>query len=88
MHLSICKPVACLLFGSLLFLLMAGFRPFAQSTEQVVAGSEAAFDVRSHAELYIMVRVEKDGTVTTNRWLLMLLPRNTSTLPRMTQSEG
>jgi len=71
MHLSICKPVACLLFGSLLFLLMAGFRPFAQSTEQVVAGSEAAFDVRSHAELYIMVRVEKDGTVTTNRWLLM-----------------
>ncbi|WOO40983.1 outer membrane lipoprotein-sorting protein [Rubellicoccus peritrichatus] len=55
----------------LMLVLFSGFRPFPQSAESVVRGVESAFQVNSHAELYVMVRVEKNGEIHTDQWLLM-----------------
>lgn len=61
-------PVCLSLVG---FVLLSGFRPFSNQIEQTVQGSEQLFAVRSHAELYVMVRIENDGAVHTDKWLLM-----------------
>lgn len=55
----------------LMVLLFSGFRPFPQTADEAVADLEEAFQVRSHAELYTMVRIEKNGEVHTDHWLLM-----------------
>lgn len=52
-------------------ILTAGFRPFRDEGKTLIGGSTAAVLIDSHGELYTMVRIESDGEVTMDKWLLM-----------------
>ncbi len=49
---------------------VSGFRAFSPQATKEFENNEKSFSVRSHAELYTMVRIDEDGSVHIDNWLL------------------